>query len=202
MANGSKREVALQPEAGWAELSRDASHVLFVSPGNTQCPHGPASNLQVMDVSTGNLHQVLPDTCGLFSASWSPDGSQIAYSVMGDEQTKGDVLDVESRASRKLGGSTTLLEHVRSWSQDGSTILVDRCDCSGWESDSMPESAQLVSFPYPAGMRRSSPAAPTMCCPRAAERWPSMKTGCRWLRYPAARASRRWRMTGLAVQLA
>jgi Tol biopolymer transport system component len=131
LANSAKREVATQPEASSAELSRDASRVVFVVVEERQgcSPREFASSLWVMDVPTGSLHQVLPATCVLYSASWSPDGSQIAYSV-GEDNARGTyVLDLASGTSRKLGSSSRLFDHVQRWSSDGSAIVVYRSEC-------------------------------------------------------------------------
>lgn len=104
--------------------------MLFVAheePGD--CSPKYASSLQIMDVSTGNLHQVLPPTCGLSSASWSPDGSEIAYGV-DDENARGTyVLDLASGTTRKLSASPTLFDHVQRWSSDGNVVVVERTEC-------------------------------------------------------------------------
>jgi dipeptidyl aminopeptidase/acylaminoacyl peptidase len=131
LANGTEREVGTQPEASSAELSRDASRVVFVVGGGPQgcSPREFASSVWVMDVPTGGLQQVLPATCVLYSASWSPDGSQIAYAV-GEDNARGTyILDLASGTSRKLASSSTLFDHVQRWSSDGSVLVVERTEC-------------------------------------------------------------------------
>ncbi|MGD0116373.1 MAG: hypothetical protein ABSC13_10320 [Dehalococcoidia bacterium] len=189
LASGTQREVATQPAASSAELSRDTSRVLYVaheeprdcspkfasslqtmdvSTGNVDqvlpptCPRdcSPkfASSLQTMDVSTGNVDQVLPPTCGLSSASWSPDGSEIAYSV-GDENARGTyILDLASGATRKLSSSSTLFDHVQLWSSDGSVVVVERTECPDG-GDCPGPLHELVSIPVAGGDENSIPDA-------------------------------------------
>ena len=143
VVSGSKREVGLQPAgATAAELSQDASRVVFVVSGS----------LWVMDVSDGNLRQVLSDAHLFNDASWSPDGSQIAYEAGGSEDIRGTyILDVASGASRKLGGSAAQFDHVRGWSPDGGTVLVDRSDCPGTHLPCPGSLPELVLIPVAGG---------------------------------------------------
>lgn len=158
VATGDKREVGLQPNSSWAEINRDASAVLFDGIGDVPCADGSASRLWEMEISSGELHQLMPDTCGIISAAWSPDGSQIAYSLNGSQEGRGIyLLDVASHLSRRLGGSDTLLDHVSGWSQDGSTILVARWECKAGESNSMPACANLVAVSASDGTERVIP---------------------------------------------
>ena len=159
LASGTQREVATQPAASSAELSRDTSRVLYVAHEEPRdCSPKFASSLQTMDVSTGNVDQVLPPTCGLSSASWSPDGSEIAYSV-GDENARGTyILDLASGATRKLSSSSTLFDHVQLWSSDGSVVVVERTECPDG-GDCPGPLHELVSIPVAGGDENSIPDA-------------------------------------------
>jgi Tol biopolymer transport system component len=149
LASGTKHEVATQPQASWAEVSRDASRVIFVATGEQQgCSlRGYLYSLWTMDVLDGSLHQVLPDTCQLNSASWSPDGSQIAYGVGASDDTRGTyILDLASGASRKLSSSSTFFDHPQGWSSDGNMILVYRNQCpTQWDCPGPSSELVLVS---------------------------------------------------------
>ncbi len=155
VANGTEREVGVQPRASWAVLSRDASRVVFIAGGTADgCPSGSGSGLWVMDVSDGNLRQVLPATCVLNSASWSPDGSQIAYGVGGSQGVSGTyILDVASGVSRKIDTPPTLFDHVDGWSPDGSTVMAYRSKCDVWGTCDEPLPA-LVLIPVAGGSER------------------------------------------------
>ncbi|MGD0116022.1 MAG: hypothetical protein ABSC13_08480 [Dehalococcoidia bacterium] len=136
LARGSERQFTQPKDAAVAEVSRDASRVVFVVSGGQQgCPYGEfAASLWVMDVSDGSLHQVLPDTCQLNSASWSPDGSQIAYAVGTTDDTAGTyILDTASGISRKIDSTPALFDRVELWSQ-GDSILVQRSRCTAGEA--------------------------------------------------------------------
>jgi len=149
LANGTEREVATQPEASWAEVSRDASRVVFVVGGERQGCY--ASSLWIMDVSDGSLHQVLSDTCQLEGAFWSPDGSQIAYDVVHENAWGTYILDLASGTSRKLGSSATLWDHVLGWSPDGSWIVVNRSRCPTRMMCSLPFEGLLVLISVASG---------------------------------------------------
>jgi Tol biopolymer transport system component len=152
LANANERHVGDQPMASWAQLSRDASRVVFIGGGTPEgCSSGYASSLWVMDVSDGSLRQALPATCNVNSASWSPDGSQIAYGV-GDENAGGTyVLDIASGATRKIDSPSTLFDHVWSWSSDGSTVIGYRSKCGGQGSSCGEPLPALVLIPVAGG---------------------------------------------------
>lgn len=121
LASGSQHEFTQPKYATAAELSPDASRVVFVALGS----------LWVMDVSDGNLRQVLSDTHLRNDASWSPDGSQIAYGVGGSEDTRGIyILDLASGTSRKLVSFSTLFDGVVRWSPDSSAVVAYRSECA------------------------------------------------------------------------
>ncbi len=152
LASGNSRQVKQPADATAAELSRDSSRVVFIVTGGfTGCaPNSYSSSLWIMDVSDGRLRQMLPDTCDLNSASWSPDGSQIAYGA-GEGDAKGTyVLDVASGTSHKLSGSPTLFDHVQGWSPDGGTVIVYRSKCGeqGTCGEPLPD---LVLIPVAGG---------------------------------------------------
>jgi len=148
VTNGSKREVGVPPVASRAELSHDGQRILFLGYGTDDC-----SSLWIMSVSNGNLRQ-LPDTCGTLSASWSPDDTEIAYTLAayGELQPAGVyVADVASGTSRRVGGSTALFDHVLNWSQDGNTLLIDQSKYSFWEDGAVPEALQLDAMSVSSG---------------------------------------------------
>ena len=152
LANGGQEHFPQPLEATRAELSRDASRIVFIVDGQAQCTGRPGLNLQVMDVSTGKLREVLPDTCGLFSAAWSPDGSEIAYGLQDEERPRGVYfLDIASGASHGLSVPTTMYYRVQGWSQDGSVVLAEQSDDASWEWSTEPEPLQLVAVPVSGG---------------------------------------------------
>ncbi|MGD0765592.1 MAG: hypothetical protein ABR978_04735 [Dehalococcoidia bacterium] len=134
LTGGGSRQVATLP--GWSNnftLSRDASRVAaLVGPPSSDCPLGRVLGLWTIDMADGQAKNVLPDRCGLFAAVWSPDGSQIAYSVATEDETRGVyALDLASGNDRRLGGSTTQYDEVQGWLPDGSGVITARNACPG-----------------------------------------------------------------------
>lgn len=82
-----------------------------------------------IDLESGAATQVSPGGyCGGGSMAWSPDGEQIAFSLVGTSDGSGIfITDVESHEARRL---TTGLDQVAAWLEDG-TILAQRLICTG-----------------------------------------------------------------------
>ncbi len=136
-ASGGERQVANIPEfVPVVTLSRDGSQAAFLNGtlGAFDCQGPPGYGLSVVDIASGSVRQVLGGVCGLETAAWSPDGRQIAYSLMTtSEDARGTyVLDLASGATRKIAGSTILFDWVEGWTADGSGVLVSRDNCPPW----------------------------------------------------------------------
>ncbi len=106
--DGSGKQL-LASDASWGSLSPDGSLSAY-----------PASDgIHVMDLvkKTG---KVLAGASG-FNLQWSPDGKQIAYVGMGDNNTDSVfIVDVESTQVRQV--SNLSYESVLGWSQDGKQL--------------------------------------------------------------------------------
>lgn len=90
------------------------------------------SALWTIDIESGATTQVSPaGYCGSGSIVWSPDGHEIAFSVLGYSGNSGMfVTDLESHEARQV---TTELDLVSAWLDDG-TILAQRLTCIGCDA--------------------------------------------------------------------
>ena len=81
------------------------------------------SDVHVLDLSTGAVHQVSKGTGDALGFSWSPDGEQIAYVRSSDHDSLGDIWVVDAD-----GGPSTVLHDGPlgwpSWSHDGTSLAV------------------------------------------------------------------------------
>ncbi len=85
-----------------------------------------------IDLDSGDTTQISPGGyCGGGGIVWSPDGQQIAFSVVGISDESGIfIADVESHEARRL---TTGLDQVAAWLEDG-TILARRLICTACDA--------------------------------------------------------------------
>ena len=162
-ASGGSRQVAALP--GWSKdfmLSRDACRVGGPRRATKlRLPAGAGDGLvHFIDVRDGQANDVLPDRCGVFAAVWSPDGSQIAYSLFTEDETRGVyALDLASGNDRRLGGSTTQYDEVQGWLPDGSAVVTARNACpSGLGAFCTPAPPQIVLIPTSGGDEKIDPS--------------------------------------------
>src|SRR5882757_8501367 len=72
-------------EGDWPEISPDGTRVAFNTAGDAKNRPGPERHIAIADVASGKVTVVpnIPsDNC--FGPVWSPDGKQLAFSIMSD----------------------------------------------------------------------------------------------------------------------
>jgi TolB protein len=131
--SGEAREVAvLNGRVEDSDLSDDGGRVVVnVSTEGDACDWPSTNSLWVVDMASGQPQQVGSDTCGVGAVAWSPDGTEIAYSVVGGQQqdTGVYVANVASGDTRRITDSHYATEVV--WLPDGSAVLGRLIGCYG-----------------------------------------------------------------------
>jgi len=72
-------------EGGWPEISPDGARIALNTEGDAKNRPGPERHIAIADVASGKVTVVpnIPsDNC--FGPVWSPDGKQLAFSIMAD----------------------------------------------------------------------------------------------------------------------
>ena len=73
-------------DGSWPEISPDGTRVAFNTEGDAKNRPGPERHIAIVDVASGKVTVVpnIPsDNC--YGPVWSPDGSQLAFSIMTDQ---------------------------------------------------------------------------------------------------------------------
>jgi Tol biopolymer transport system component len=102
------------------DWSPDGSTIAFQRAGAAQEGHG-LSQIYVMDLSTGGVDQATRDAAGALQASWSPDGTLLAYS---GQQARIVVSAPDGSKTERVTDEYGDMHPV--WSPDGSTLLFSR----------------------------------------------------------------------------
>lgn len=114
---------------GRPALSPDGKTLAVFSPAEalTTCEGGGVTAVFTIDIATGAATRVTPEIqCGLGGIVWSPDGEQIAFSLLAFSDTAGlFTVDVETGQTQRR---TTGLDNAIAW-LDGGTILAQKYVC-------------------------------------------------------------------------
>jgi len=104
---------------GEAPRPEIGGQIVFVcyAPGNN-------GSLYLLDVSTGKVRPLTPDSAWNVDPAWSPDGRQIAYQTTRDGRDNVYIMDVESGDVRRLTDGRGFSGYP-SWSPDGRWIAFD-----------------------------------------------------------------------------
>lgn len=118
---------------GLPEISPDGARVAASSgtdDGDCDYP-GPLGGVWIIEMASGQAQQVVGETCGISGVAWSPDGAEIAYTVVDlqSEVSGAYVVDLASGAVRRLTGPSQGNDVGVSWLADGSAVLVRRSSC-------------------------------------------------------------------------
>jgi Tol biopolymer transport system component len=134
--DGKSRQLSELPvEAGFfggPALSPDGTLVAMtvVEGASQDCPVSSAiTSVQVLDLRSGEARKVIEPRCGDVAAVWSPDGSELAISNLGQERGLW-LVNAGGGVPRRLSEG---LDRPVSWRADGSIIGL-RYHCTGCDA--------------------------------------------------------------------
>ena len=146
VSGGTQFKVDLWGGLAW---SRDAGRIAFTV-GNHRAGNrfGETLRLYVASGDGTNVRAVKGTPAGSFNPTWSPDGSRIAFAMLGDDETSIAVIGEDGTGLRELASSSDPDEFywVPDWSPDGAWIL--------FEARSFPRRRLLAVRPDGSGLHQ------------------------------------------------
>jgi len=113
------------------EISPDGARIAFNTEGDAKNRPGPERHIAVADVATGKV-TVLPnipsDNC--FGPVWSPDGKQLAFSIMADKTWHLGLVNADGSGFRFVKNAELRPEAFGApeWARDGKSIFCHDLD--------------------------------------------------------------------------
>ena len=118
-------------DGAWPEISPDGASVAFNTEGDAKNRPGPERHIAIADVASGKV-TVLPnipsDNC--FGPVWSPDGKQLAFSIMADKAWQLGLVNADGSAFRFVKNAELRPEAFGApeWARDGKSIFCHDLD--------------------------------------------------------------------------
>jgi TolB protein len=118
-------------EGDWPEISPDGTRVAFNTAGDAKNRLGPERHIAIADVASGKV-TVLPnipsDNC--FGPVWSPDGKQLAFSIMSDKAWQLGLVNADDSGFRFVKNAELRSEAFGApeWARDGKCIFCHDLD--------------------------------------------------------------------------
>jgi TolB protein len=113
------------------EISPDGTRVAFNTEGDAKNRPGPERHIAIADLASGKV-TVLPnipsDNC--FGPVWSPDGKQLAFSIMADKAWQLGLVNADGSGFRFVKNSELKPEAFGApeWARDGKSIFCHDLD--------------------------------------------------------------------------
>src|SRR5262249_613604 len=113
------------------EISPDGARITFNTEGDAKNRPGPERHIAIADVATGKV-TVLPnipsDNC--FGPVWSPDGKQLAFSIMADKAWHLGLVNADGSGFRFVKNAELRPEAFGApeWARDGKSIFCHDLD--------------------------------------------------------------------------
>jgi Tol biopolymer transport system component len=117
VSSGKEKRLLDMPASNF-RWSPDGKHMLFIS--SYEDPDQAKSAVYILDLQTGGQRRVTDFGQGT-SATWSPDGTQIAFSMGDDKTSDVYIVSFDGQSTRCLTDSKTVNARP-AWSPDGKTI--------------------------------------------------------------------------------
>jgi TolB protein len=118
-------------EGAWPEISADGTRIAFNTEGDAKNRPGPERHIAIADVASGKM-TVLPnipsDNC--FGPVWSPDGKQLAFSIMADNAWHLGMVNADGSGFRFVKNAELKPEAFGApeWARDGKSIFCHDLD--------------------------------------------------------------------------
>jgi len=118
-------------EGAWPEISPDGTRVAFNTEGDAKNRGGPERHIAIADVSSGKFTVVpnIPsDNC--FGPVWSPDGKQLAFSIMTENAWHLGLVNADGSRFRLVKNAELKPDAFRApeWARDGKSIFCHDLD--------------------------------------------------------------------------
>lgn len=118
-------------EGDWPEISPDGIRVAFNTEGDAKNRPGPERHIAIADVATGKFAVVanIPsDNC--FGPVWSPDGKQLAFSIMTDQAWHLGLINADGSGFRLVKNAELKPDAFGApeWARDGKSIFCHDLD--------------------------------------------------------------------------
>ena len=118
-------------EGSWPEISPDGTRVAFNTEGDAKNHPGPERHIAIADVASGKFAVVpnIPsDNC--FGPVWSPDGKQLAFSIMTDNAWHLGLVNADGSGFRLVKNAELKPDAFGApeWARDGKSIFCHDLD--------------------------------------------------------------------------
>ena len=113
------------------EISPDGARIAFNTVADSKTRPGPERHIATADIASGKvtvLKDIPSDNC--FGPVWSPDGKQLAFSIMADKAWQLGLVNVDGSAFRFVKNAELRPEALGApeWARDGKSIFCHDLD--------------------------------------------------------------------------
>jgi TolB protein len=118
-------------DGGWPEISPDGTQVAFNTEGDAKNRPGPERHIAIADLASSKV-SVIPnipsDNC--FGPVWSPDGKQIAFSIMAEDAWHLGLVNADGSSFRLVKNAELKPDAFGApeWARDGKSIFCHDLD--------------------------------------------------------------------------
>lgn len=118
-------------EGDWPEISPDGTRIAFNTVGDAKNRPGPERHIAIADVASGKttiVPNIPSDNC--FGPVWSPDGKQLAFSIMADSAWHLGLVNGDGSGFRVVKNAELKPDAFGApeWSRDGKSIFCHDLD--------------------------------------------------------------------------